>query len=366
MRIERVEAFHVDWQPGRSGWVRLWTDEGLSGLGEVSPMGQGSAALEIVRGCFTRMLVGADPLDAAVIQERLFQDHIKLGPGGALAAALAAIDIALWDLKGKQLGQPIYRLLGGAWRTELPFYASIGGAGRMSVQRLCTVVEDWMNLQPAAVKIRLDADKTTRDADLAGDLAKARAVRELVGEEFPLAFDANNNYSAHGALRMGRELEDLGYAWFEEPVASLALDALAKVAGGLDIPVSAGEQTYTLTDFKTLIDAGVAILQPDIVKMGGFTGLADVAALARAYGVDGVPHQTQPTVGHVANLHFLAALAHAHHPAEYNDKSGRQNVVLTRPVHPVAGYFALSDAPGLGLEMVESELQRRQRPWRPE
>src|SRR5262245_42114458 len=203
LHITRVEPFHVNWGKGKSAWVRIWTDTGLYGLGEASPMAYGNASLEIIASAFTPMLIGADPLAQRVLQDRLFHQHIKVGPEGAYAGALAAVDIALWDLKGKALGQPIYQLLGGAWRTELPFYASIGNNGVRTVDEVCHVVEAWMHLEPAQVKIRFDADKTTRDADLAGDIAKARAVRKLVGDGFPLAFDANNGYSVQGAIRVG-------------------------------------------------------------------------------------------------------------------------------------------------------------------
>ena len=363
MHITRVEVFHVDWGRSTSAWVRLWTDSGLYGLGEASPMGYGNASLEIIASAFTPLLLGTDPLDHRVLQDRLFHQHIKIGPEGALAAALAAVDIALWDLKGKLLGQPIYKLLGGAWRTELPFYASIGNNGVRSVDKVCRVVEAWLRLEPAQVKIRFDADKTTRDADLAGDIAKARAVRRLVGNDLPLAFDANNGYSVQGAIRVGRVLEELGYVWFEEPVQHYHTDSFAKVAATLDIAVAAGEQEYTLQGIKRLLEAGVDIVQPDIVKTGGFTGLSDMAALARAYGVDFVPHQTQPSIGHMASLHFVAALTHAHFPCEYNDYTGIQNVVFSRAVQPTHGKFVLTDAPGLGLDIVEAELQQRLRPW---
>jgi L-alanine-DL-glutamate epimerase-like enolase superfamily enzyme len=364
VHITHVEAFHVDWGRSKSAWVRLWTDSGLYGLGEASPMAHGNASLEIIASAFAPMLLGADPLDQRVLQDRLFHQHIKIGPEGAYAGALAAIDIALWDLKGKIVQQPIYKLLGGAWRTELPFYASIGNNGVRSVDEVCRVVEEWMRLEPAQVKIRFDADKTRRDADLPGDIAKARAVRKLVGDAFPLAFDANNGYSVQGALRVGRVLEDLGYVWFEEPVQHYHIDSFAKLAAALDIAVAAGEQEYTLQGIKRLIEAGVDIVQPDIVKTGGFTGLSDMAALARAYGVDCVPHQTQPAIGHTASLHFVAALTHAHYPCEYNGPLGVQDVVFTHPVRPLHGTFMLSDRPGLGLDIVEAELEKRRYPWR--
>ena len=365
MKIARVEAFHVEWGAGRnrSAWVRIWTDTGVFGLGEASPMVHGNASLEIIASAFTPMLLGADPLEPRVIQDRLFHEHIKVGPEGAYAGALAAIDIALWDLRGKVLGQPVWKLLGGAWRRELPFYASIGGNGQRTVDEVCRVVETWLELGPAQVKIRFDADKTARDVDLAGDIAKARAVRTLVGDGFPLAFDANNGYSVQGAIRVGRALEELGYVWFEEPVQHYHVESFAKVAAALDIAVSAGEQEYTLQGIKRLIEAGVDIVQPDIVKTGGFTGLGDMAALARAYGVDCVPHQTQPSIGHTANLHFVASLTHSHHPAEYNGPYQVQDVVFRTPVRPVKGKFALSDAPGLGLELDETELKKRTIPW---
>jgi len=363
--IAKVEPFHVNWGGGRtrSAWVRIWTDGGVYGLGEASPMAHGSASLEIIAGALGPMLLGADPLESRVLQDRLFHEHIKVGPEGAYAAAIAAVDIALWDLKGKVLGQPVWRLLGGAWRRELPFYASIGGNGQRTVDEVCRVVEQWLALGPAQVKIRFDADKTARDVDLAGDIAKARAVRKLVGDGFPLAFDSNNGYSVQGAIRVGRALEELGYVWFEEPVQHYHMDSFAKVAAALDIAVSAGEQEYTLQGIKRLIDAGVDIVQPDIVKTGGFTGLGDMAALARAHGVDLVPHQTQPSIGHTANLHFAASLTHSHHPAEYNGPREVQDVVLKTPVRPVNGRFALSDAPGLGLELDEAALAARMIPW---
>ena len=365
MRITKVEAFHVDWggARSRSAWVRIWTDDGVWGLGEASPMVHGNASLEIIASAFTPMLLGADPLQPRVVQDRLFHQHIKLGPEGAYTGALAAIDIALWDLKGKALGQPVWKLLGGAWRRELPFYASIGGNGQRTVDEVCRVVEDWLKLGPVQVKIRFDADKTARDVDLAGDIAKARAVRRLVGADFPLAFDSNNGYSVQGAIRVGRALEELGYVWFEEPVQHYHVESFAKVAAALDIAVSAGEQEYTLQGIKRLIEAGVDIVQPDIVKTGGFTGLGDMAALARAYGVDLVPHQTQPTIGHTANLHFVASLTHSHHPAEYNGPRDVQDVVFKTPVRPVNGKFVLSDAPGLGLEIDDGQLDKRMIRW---
>ena len=226
-------------------------------------------------------LIGKDALDHAILTDTLFHKLIKLGPDGVVTGALAALDIALWDLKGKLFGQPVHRLLGGAWRTSLTFYASIGHNACRTVDEVVKVVERRVTKEkPAAVKIRWDGDRTRQDVDIPGDIAKAKAVRKLVGDDFVSGFDANNGYSVGGAMRVGRALEDLGYAWFEEPVQHYHVRAMGEVAQRLDIPVSAGEQTYTLQGLKDLIEAGVRMVQPDIVKMGGITGLMQCAALA--------------------------------------------------------------------------------------
>ena len=204
MKIRDIEAFQVGWMPGdkpeqRSAWVRIYCDDGLFGIGEASPMQGGLASLGMIAHNLAPALIGKDPLDHAVLHDTLLHSFAKLGPEGALTGALAALDIALWDWKGKFFKQPIYKLLGGAWRTELPFYASIGGNGQRSVDEVLRVVETRLNDRPAAVKIRFDNDRTKPDIDIPGDIAKARAVRKLVGDSFPLAFDANNGYSVGGA-----------------------------------------------------------------------------------------------------------------------------------------------------------------------
>ena len=141
MKIRDIEAFQVNWSRAdkpeqRSAWVRIYCEDGSSGIGEASPMQGGLASLGIIARNLAPALIGKDPLDHAVLQDTLLHSFAKLGPEGALTGALAAVDIALWDLKGKLFNQPIYKLLGGAWRTNLPFYASIGGNGEQFVDRL--------------------------------------------------------------------------------------------------------------------------------------------------------------------------------------------------------------------------------------
>jgi L-alanine-DL-glutamate epimerase-like enolase superfamily enzyme len=364
MKIASIEVFQIEWMPGdrpekRAAFIRVHADDGTVGLGEASPMQGGSTSLHILKHLIAPVIIGADPLDHAVIQDRLIHKLVKLGPEGALTGALAALDIALWDLKGKLLKQPIYKLAGGAWRTKLPFYASIGGNGERTVDEVCRVVEERLKDKPSAIKIRFDADRTMVDADIKGDIAKARAVRKLVGDDFPLGFDANNGYTMGGAIRMGRALEELGFWWFEEPVQHYHVKQMGEVARALDITVSAGEQTYTTAGVADLISAGVRMVQPDIVKMGGITGLLRCAALCEAHGVELVPHQTQPTIGHLASMHVTAMQLHASKPCELDDPSTRRHSVFVNPPRVVDGLFHLPTTPGLGIEMVEAEVAKR-------
>lgn len=366
MKIERIEAFQVQWSPDdtpaqRSAFVRIWTDDGHHGIGEASPMMGGLASLGVIINDIAPTLIGADPLDHAVIQDRLMHGNlVKLGPDGALTGALAAIDIALWDLKGKLFNLPIYKLLGGAWRTDLPFYASIGGNGtERSLDDVLRHVERRLEDKPSAIKIRFDNPRVNLDANISNHLAKARAVRKLVGDDFPLAFDSNNGYSTGGAMKVGRILEELGYWWFEEPVQHFHIKATGEIAQRLSITVSAGEQTYTTGGLVELIDAGVRMIQPDIIKMGGITGLLRCAALAQAHGVELVSHQTQPMIGHLANLHVCAAQLHLTKPCEWNDPSDRMHAIFDEPPLPKNGKFHLSDRPGLGIDFIENELTKR-------
>jgi L-alanine-DL-glutamate epimerase-like enolase superfamily enzyme len=364
MKIIKIDAFQMSWAADdtptqRSAFVMIHTDEGLTGIGEASPMQGGIASLGVIDNNLSPMLIGRDPLDHAVLLDQAMHTLIKLGPEGILTGALAALDIAMWDLKGKLTGLPIYKLIGGAWKTALPFYASIGGNGERSPDEVIQVVERRLKDQPAAIKIRFDNNRTVLDSDIAGDIEKATAVPRLVGDRFPLAFDANNCYTVGGAIRVGRALEELGYWWFEEPVQHYHLRSMGEVARALDITVSAGEQTYTLPALNDLISAGVRMIQPDIVKMGGITGLLRCAALAHAHGVELVPHQTQPTIGHVANLHIVASLLQSSKPVEWNDPSSRTHAMFENPPVPIAGFFHLPDYPGLGLRIDEAEIKKR-------
>jgi D-galactarolactone cycloisomerase len=364
LKITKIEPFQLSLGDGpngaKSAFVRIETEDGEFGLGEASPMQGGYASLVVIARDMAPFLIGKDVLDHAVLLDELFHRCVKLGPEGIATAALAALDIALWDLKGKLFKQPVYKLLGGAWKTSLTCYSSVGGNAARTVDEVVRVVERRVAKEnPAAVKIRWDGDRSRQDVDILGDIAKAKAVRKLLGDDFVLGFDANNGYSVGGAMRVGRALEELGYTWFEEPVQHYNVRAMGEVAQRLDITVSAGEQTYTLQALRDLIDAGVRMVQPDIIKMGGITGMMKCVALAQAAGVELVPHQTQPTVGHLANIHVLGTIMHLAKPVELADNWERGSSVFVNPSEPRNGRFELPTAPGLGMVFDTAEMESR-------
>ena len=321
----------------------------------------GVASLAVIARDMAPALVGADALDHAVILDRLLHKLIKLGPDGIVTGALAAIDIALWDLKGKAFRQPIYKLLGGAWRTRIPFYASIGNNGARDVDGVVKAVE-----------ARLQGGAAVGDQDPLGRRARGdRSRHSPVTSPRPgpcagwwettsrwrstptIAIRSAPRSGSGGCSRISATCGS------RSPSSPTIARAMGEVAQRLDITVSAGEQSYTLQSVAALIESGVRMVQPDIVKMGGVTGLMQCAALCHAHGVEFVPHQTQPAIGNAANLHVLATHMRATKPAELADGWSRAADTFVNAPKPDAGCLVVPDGAGLGLAIDEAMLARR-------
>jgi len=238
-------------------------------------------------------------------------------------------------------------------------YASIGGGRHMRPDEMVRQVEHFVELGFTAFKIRMDWGEARQDVDLEKDWQMLKQVREFLGQDALLSFDANNGYSVPAAITQGRRFESLDIYHFEEPVAQFDYAGLAQVADALDVPVSAGEKEYTRWQFRDLIAQGrVDILQPDVVKAGGLTECKKIAILAETYNKLFVPHQTQPTVGMAANLHLIAALQWADRPQEYTGQRPELDEVFEEPLILEDGTMRVPDSPGLGLIVNEKCLQR--------
>lgn len=340
----------------RSIFVQIYTDEGVTGIGECSPMNSAVIA-NFVNTALKPIIIGSNPLEIDKVWNKMTFETYKLGVQGTQQEAIAGIDIALWDILGKVAGLPIHTLLGGCYRDKITMYASIGGGADMSVSDMVKRVENALNVGFKAIKIRMDWGAMRQDVDVKKDYEMLKAVKQITGDDIPLSFDANNGYSVSTAISQGRKFEELGIYHFEEPIAQYDYMGMAQVANALDVPISAGEHEYTRWQFRDLIEqAKVDIIQPDVVKCGGISEMQKIAVLGSVYNKVFVPHQTQPTIGTAANLHICSAIATANRPQEYTGQNKQLDDLFKEPLVFKDGYIHLPKTPGLGLEIDEEKL----------
>ncbi|MXY46172.1 MAG: mandelate racemase/muconate lactonizing enzyme family protein [Chloroflexi bacterium] len=357
MKITDVECLILD----RSfPFVRVYTDEGIVGIGECFRR-QPSVIKALVEDLLKPALVGKDPTETAVCfddMERAANGHEL---GGAVWCAISGLDIALWDIKGKALGQPIANLLGGMKRDKIRMYAS-------SMRRDMTPLEEGRR---AASFVEQGYSGYKLHSAIPGAIDDARdytiatvsEVRAAVGDGIDILVDVNGAYSVHHAMEIGKALESLGVFHFEEPRPHYDLEGLATIADALDIPIASGEMIYTQYEYRDLILRGkVDIIQPDIVKAPGFTEFQRIAALCKAFGKPITVHNTQPIISTVAHLHFCAAYADiVPYSQEYNIEpiSIRDEIpVLKEPLEVVDGFLAVPTGPGLGVELDEDAVKQ--------
>ena len=358
LKITAVETWTLSCD---SLFVIVRTDEGLTGYGESSPMNVRALA-SLINESLKPLVIGKDPLNRERLWDKMFYSTYKLGVMGAQPEAIAAIDIALWDILGKVTGRSLSELFGGRRRDRVRVYASIGGGSDATpaemAQRAAQAVEAGITM----VKIRMDWGARRTDANPAHDWAVLSEVRKAIGDKIELGFDANNGFSVPTAIRLGRRFQDeLGLIHYEEPVVQYDYPGIAQVVAALDVPVAAGEHEYTRWQFRDLItQANVDIVQPDLVKCAGISEGLRIAALASTYNRILIPHQTQPAIGTAANLHFTACFARDDRAQEYDINSKRE--ILNRVIQPRLeqkdGYLPVPDGPGLGLEINEAELRK--------
>ena len=357
MKITDVECLILD----RSfPFVRIYTDEGIVGIGECFRR-QPTVIKTLIDDLLKPAIIGKDPTETAVRFDDMQRAASGYELGGAVWCAIAGLDIALWDIKGKALNQPIANLLGGMKSDKIRMYAS-------SMRRDMTPLEEG---QRAASFVEQGYSGYKLHSAIPGamddprdyTIATVTEVRAAVGDDIDILVDVNGAYSVHHAMDIGKALESLGVFHFEEPRPHYDLDGLATIADALDIPIASGEMIYTQYEYRDLILRGkVDIIQPDIVKAPGFTEFVKIAELCRAFGKPITVHNTQPILSTVAHLHFCAAYADiVPYSQEYNIEpiSLRDEIsVLKEPLQVKDGYLAVPTGPGLGVEFDEDALKQ--------
>lgn len=371
MKITRVEGVllsaplppeHVvrwsggEFAVGHAALVQIHTDDGLTGLGDTYAGGwfYPKAAKALLEH-FEPLLVGEDPREVAHLAHELWAKSLYWGRVGAAVNAISAIENALWDLAGQAHGVPVWQLLGGLAHRSLALYAS----GGLEKPREQTVAElrDHVRQGFRAVKIRVSTD-------LARAVEKVRFCRETLGPEIHLMVDAvmgshPEPWSAKDAIQFARKIEPYDIAWLEEPCAAYDVEGYAAVRSATSIPVSGGETSFTIHEYRRFFEAGALdIVQPDACTSGGLLECTRIAALAAAHGVRVAPHAWGSAATVLANLHwaFTSPSVFIHEYPIWGFPL--RDELLAAPLAIADGAITPPTAPGLGVEL-RPEIRER-------
>jgi len=350
--LPRVDDSHVRVE---GLFMQIETDEGVSGI--AGPL-LGDHLGQIVSDRLTPMILGRDPRSTELLWDQMFRQSPD-GRLGDTLMAISAVDCALWDLKGKALGEPVARLLGGPTRDRVPAYASMISSSTDDLGLVRERAGEWSGRGYRAQKWFFRHGPGSGIDGIDKNVALARTLREAVGDGYDLMFDAWMSWDLPYALKMVRRLEEFDPRWLEEPLMPDRLDGHAELRRHTSIPISGGEHTMTRWSFKAVAEArAMDILQPDIYWTGGISEALKIAALASAHDLQVMVHG----FNNPANLHFSAAMSPSLTPLQENQVlwSPLFQHFLKEPAQPVDGDFIAPAAPGMGMELdpdkIESEM----------
>ncbi len=358
IKVTEIRTYRMPWG---MLLVQVLTNEGTSGWGECSPM---NAYVEeaMIQKVLKPLMVGQDPMNSGPLYDQMLFRPYKLGPGGTLANAIAGLDVAMWDIKGRLLKTPIYSLLGGAYRMRVPAYYSYGWDHKASIEEVTTLMKKQVDLGFRALKFRMgwrDPNRVFTDAVDDPLEQYMVAIRKAVGDKIRLMCDMNNGYTTQRAIEMGRRLKQaVNIVHYEEPTAQGDYAAMSQVQAALpDLPIAAGEQEYNIWMYRDLIEQGnPAFIQPDMTK-SGITVSKKVAALAEAHNKQIVCHNTQPAMGTAATLQLVASIPNAVYPQEWTGPAARLKPLFKNEIQWDHGELIVPTGPGVGLEVNESAVR---------
>ncbi|HKI58867.1 MAG TPA: galactonate dehydratase [Trueperaceae bacterium] len=360
MKVRRVETFKV---APRWVFVRLETDDGLVGWGEASLEGRADTVAAAVAE-LSGYLVGKDPRPVEDHFQVLYRGGFYRG-GPVLGSALSGLEQALWDVKGKALGVPVYELLGGPARERVRVYNWIAGDRPQEVE---AGVRAQRERGVTAVKMNATAEMHYIDSHAKVDavLARVAAAREAGGPDFDIAIDFHGRAHRGMAKVLAHELEPLHPMFIEEPVPPGNDEALADVARHTSVPIALGERLYTRWDAKGALTSGVVdVLQPDVCHAGGILETRKIAAMAEAFDVAVALHCPLGPIALAACLQVDAATPNAFIQEQSQTIHYNQGMdmfrYLTAPLAYEDGYVALPTAPGLGIEVAEDVVREAAR-----
>ncbi len=320
--------------------VRVETDQGLEGVGLTYHEVGGEATKALILRNIAPRLTGRDPLQTEVIWQELFHYLRGVGRKGLTFCALSAVDIALWDLKGKILGLPVHRLLGGA-RDRVPVYAS-GGWTSYDDDALVAEMRAMAAQGYRMVKFKVGVEGGTNPRR---DAIRVRKVRDALGPEIGLLLDANNCWDSATAVQFANTVRDCDIMVMEEPVFADDIPGLARFRRGTDIPLATGEHEYTRFGARDLVLAEAAdVVQMDGARAGGYTEMLKIAAITQAWNLRFAPHAMENV-----HLHLVCAVPNAVFLERLWLFEPLTAQVLKNPPRPIDGFMQATAAPGLDL-----------------
>lgn len=357
LKITRIETFKV---PPRWVFVRIETDQGIVGWGEPSLEGRADTVIAAV-GELAGYLLGKDPFPIEDHFQVLYRGGFYRG-GPVLTSALSGLEQALWDIKGKALGVPVYELLGGAARGKVRVYNWIGGDRPADIAE---GVRAQLARGITAVKMNATEELHYVDSHAKIDAAVERvaAAREAGGPDLGIGVDFHGRVHKPMAKALARELESLDLMFIEEPVPPGNEEALREVVNHTSTPIALGERLYTRWDFKPVLVAGyVDIIQPDLSHAGGILEVRKVAAMAEAFDVAVAPHCPLGPISLAAALQLDACtpnvmIQEQSQDIHYNDGLDIFEYLVS-PFEYADGHVTVPNAPGLGIEVDEAVVRR--------
>ena len=356
MKITDVKTFVVDCF--RTNWVfvKVQTDEGIDGVGEATLEYKEDALVGAINHA-REAILGLDPMNVEAIAKNLYRDAYWRG-GAVLMSAISGIEMALWDIKGKALGVPVYQLLGGKMRDSVRIYVNGWFAG-------ASKPEEFGQKAAEAVKRGVTAMKwdpfgknflEISNKDLTTALQCVDEVRKAVGPDVELLIEGHGRFDVPTGIKIAKELEQFKPKFFEEPTPPDDIHALKRVRDKSPVPISAGERLYGLRSFREIFDLGaVDFIQPDVSHAGGIMELKKIAALAEAYYLPFAPHNPSGPVANAATLQLAACtLNFSILEIMYSDVVYRKDVTNESLTYK-DGYIDIPNKPGLGIELNEEE-----------
>ena len=354
-RIEKVEIFMADLKPKvrrsdaiqsfesqETPFVRITDSDGATGLGYSYTIGQGGpAVMSLLRDTMVPQLIGQEAEEIGRIwRDLLFSTHAT-AVGAITSLALAAIDTALWDLRCRRAGLPLWRMLGGA-KPSVPMYTTEGGWLHIDTADLVADALDAQSKGFKGSKIKIGRPHISEDDK------RLAAVRDAVGPGYEIMVDANQSMSRAEATRRAKVLEKHGIAWFEEPLPADDVMEHARLAAATSVPIAVGESMYSLSQFKDyLVTGGASIVQVDVARIGGITPWIKVAHMAEAHNVPVCPH-------FLMELHVSLVCAIPNAP--WLEYIPQLDSLTATPMRMEQGRAYASEEPGLGIDWDEDKL----------